>query len=208
MYLDELDTVRFDVRNKDYESNYVFAQAAMMKNIIQGQTITLSQTQLFDSGIILKLLKQENAFVKLFEDGIINVSVFHKDLKRLHTDNFKDVVIDKLSQGIDGDDRQPFYFSGIDALNNKKLYSDNKEKNISELRKIAIHILRSDKTSVDYPLEHKEYFEGLMNFAEVINTISEPITKKGLKTSPTSFTLSDLVEKHLQKVIEYPWPLL
>lgn len=35
MYLDELDTVRFDVRNKDYESNYVFAQAAMMKTLFK-----------------------------------------------------------------------------------------------------------------------------------------------------------------------------
>lgn len=203
MYLDELDTVRFDVRNKDYENNYVFAQAAMMKNIIQGQKITLSQTQLFDSGIILKLLEQ-SAFVKFFEKDIINVSVFHKDLERLHTNNFRDVVIDKLSQGIDGDDRPPFYFSSIDALSHQKLYSDNEQKNIEIPRKIAIQILSSEgKAAVDYPLEQKEYFESLMNFADVINAISEPITRKNLKTLPTDFTLSDLIAKHLQTAKEY-----
>lgn len=198
MYLDQLDTVRFNVENQNIDNNCLLAETAIMKNIIEGNTITLSQSQLFDSGIILKLL-ENSAFINLFEKHIINVALFHKDLEQPDVKSFKDIVISKLKQGID-DDKPYFYFSGIDSLSNEKIYSDNSKQNKDIPRKMAIEILQTNGKSItDYPYQHKDYFENLKNFADVINLISEPITKCDIRTTPTKNCLSDLINGHLEK---------
>ena len=199
LYLDQLDTVKFESSKNNLEDNYVFAQASMMKNILQGEQIVLSQTQIFDSGFILKLL-ENSSFVNLFEKNVINVAIFHKDYETLKTKDLRKIVLSKLRKGINGNKEDPFYFSGIDCLSNKKIYSDSKKENMEVPRKMAIEIIESEGKSTisDFPKEHRQYFESLKNFAEIINKISPSIEKQNLLThNKQNISLSSLIEEHL-----------
>lgn len=203
MYLAELDTVRFEPHRNDIDNNYLFAEAAMMKNIIQGYSITLSQTQLFDSGIILKLYQNNKYFAKLFENGVIKVALFDKNR------SVKQIVLERLKMGLTGNVSPGdfFLFSGIDAFDKDELYSANPIKNRREPRRIAIAILEGREKDAfslinGLPETPKQYFKELIAFGETINNMDNPINKYALHTSPVKLHLSEFVLSHLESTTE------
>ena len=206
MYLDQLDDIRSIPHTKNFERNCALAQASIMKNIIQGKRITLSETNIITSFPVLKML-EDDYFIKLFEENIINVAVWEKSLKRLQTDDFKEVIIDKLQQGLGDDEREPFYFPAIDIFDKDKLYSDNSIKNREEPRKIAIDIFRNNGlTHLDYPKTQKEYFEALRNFAIVLSKVSNPINRnKTCRSGISSKPLSQYLKEYINRANRPEW---
>lgn len=204
MYLDQLDDIRSIPHTKNFERNCALAQASIMKNIIQGKRIVLSETNIITSFPVLKML-EDDYFIKLFEENIINVAVCEKSLKRLQTNDFKEVIIDKLQQGLGDDKREPFYFPAIDVFDKDKLYSDNAIKNREEPRKIAIDIFRNNGlTHSDYPGTQSEYFEALRNFAIVLSKVSNPINcNKVCRSGISSKSLSQYLKEYITRANKY-----
>lgn len=77
MYLDTLDSVRFDPTFCNVSESCNFAKAAVMSNLALGKSIVLSQTQLIDSKFILDSLGDPD-FRQLFEEGFIRLSLYDR----------------------------------------------------------------------------------------------------------------------------------
>ena len=77
MYLDTLDSVRFNSSCYSVSDACDFAKASVMSNLTLGNSIILSQTQLLDTKFIIDSLGNPY-FRKLFEDGFIRLSLHNR----------------------------------------------------------------------------------------------------------------------------------
>jgi len=120
MYLDTLDTIRF---NKKYYENakysHSFAKASIMSNLLLGNRIVLSQSQLLDSKFILESIG-DAGFRRLIEDRYINTSLY----KYEHNTPFTQHLANRIKS-------EGFLFSHI----------DDDPKNQNEYRQNVISIL-------------------------------------------------------------------
>ena len=77
MYLDTLDSVRFDPIFYNVSELCNFAKAAVMSNLALGKCIVLSQTLVLDTKFIIDSLGDPN-FRKLLEKGFIRLSLYDR----------------------------------------------------------------------------------------------------------------------------------
>lgn len=183
VYLDTLDTVRFgtDLSKESLIVSNNLAKASVMSNLILGEKIVLSQSQLLDSGFILNALG-DSGFRRLVERHYIDTTLY-----RLH-----DGITFRKHLAMYLEDSN-FLFSAVDK--NQQIQKDYKEHVIAVLEGKTLHYDSSMipiKNMVEF-FTSLERNRGYRPFAA--SNVSDYKTSNG-----TTISLSELLKAHLKNM--------
>ncbi|MCE5287185.1 MAG: hypothetical protein LLG02_15255 [Pelosinus sp.] len=174
MFSDQFDTVRTSIKYNNVDAlsnNATQAEISLFYIMIMGYHPTLTQTQIIDSNIIIRIAqsKYKEHFLKLIKNGNIRISLSPK------SDSVQDHFIKSMQIGLD-DDSQFYDFSSIPFLSdyNNKTRKLIQRKIIEAFSKGCFNFKNDDILP-----EHAEYLSDIVRFILEINIASSSSYIKG-----------------------------